>query len=634
MRRRRVKLIWGASQVIRGRWHAGLWGFYERVPGDSSSGLAISLRGVLAWGALFAGGLYVAGATAVFWIWRQNSHSQLTYTDALFYPWRRAEISRKKGRAFITQGTELFRAGKYADAANLLRLGLARHPTDLNARLQLAQFYLMANQRPLAGQVLDEGLRETYPGRPYLETLFGIREQAEDYAGIVTIARRYRPPLTGEAADRDRRWLQEREFGALLADGRAGEALALAETIPPGDTQLEQRVLALLALKRPAEALAALEAGQRTPGPDQRIIRRLRVRAFREAGQLDAMEAALAEMHALFPMEPALAVFGIVQQVLAGRLAAADRALTDYLFRFGGSVENLLLVTEPLAEQKSLSLVQRCVAAAAERGYPLPRFHSLLVQAYMAHGQWTAAGALLAKLPEPTGRDAVATRVWREWMQRLLDAADATTDSAQLALLEFLRSRPWPLRMFRTSIDALLSAGRHQTARDTVAIGLRGFPGNPWLTQMAENVRPRLEPSPPAGTDATLGARMLVERLFFERLDALVRERQWADAEQLIREVRAARPAPAWLDQREPDLWLVQIQACQARGDLGGTMTAVRMYLPARHGSADRLLEIARGFHARGDRETSIAILKEVRRRFPANAAAEQQLAEWQPPAP
>src|SRR5581483_6202148 len=42
---RRVKFIWGASRVIRGRWHLGLFGRYERrndLPRDL--GLAISVR--------------------------------------------------------------------------------------------------------------------------------------------------------------------------------------------------------------------------------------------------------------------------------------------------------------------------------------------------------------------------------------------------------------------------------------------------------------------------------------------------------------------------------------------------------------------------------------------------------------
>lgn len=631
MRRRRVKFIWGASRVIRARWHLGLFGYYERAPGDIWSGLAISMRGVLAWGALFAAGFYVAGATALSWVWRRNPYNQLTWTDAVLYPLRREAIAEKKGRAYIAQGTELFRAEKFADAANYLRLGLARHPTDLTARLQLAQFYLMANQRPLAGQVLEEGLRDTYPGRPYLEALFNVREQAEDYAGIVTVARRYGAHVTGDTAQRDRRWLESREFAALVAAGEPAQALALAERLPPGDTADELRVLALLALNRAPDAIASLEQWERRPGADRRLVLRLRGRALREAGRLDDMEAALIDFQALDAAEPSAFVHGIVQRLAAGRDAAAEAAFADYLFRFGGSAENLLLLAEPLAERKNLRLLQRLVAAAAERGYPLLRFQTLLVHAHLAQGEWPAAAALLAKLPPDSGRDAPASRIWREWMQRLVEAADAPADPAQLAVLEFLRSRPWPMRMFRTSIETLLQAGRFQTARDAVAIGLRGFPANAWLRAKAEEVKREFERTPRSADTTAASGRMLVERLFFERLDQLVAARQWQEAEQLIRELRASRPIPTWLDRREPDLWLVQAQYCQARGDMAGAMAAVRMYLPSRPGSATPLLQLARGFHQGGDRETAVAIAKEIVRRYPAEEAAQRQLAEWEP---
>ena len=66
MRVRHVKLIWGATRSIKGRWFLGLFGLYSRVEGKPEDALAISLRGLALW--LLGLGLaaYVAGATAVF----------------------------------------------------------------------------------------------------------------------------------------------------------------------------------------------------------------------------------------------------------------------------------------------------------------------------------------------------------------------------------------------------------------------------------------------------------------------------------------------------------------------------------------------------------------------------------------
>ena len=122
----RIKFIWRASQVVNARWHLGWFGFYEHHKGFRDSGIVVSVRGTLAWAAAGAALAWVAGATAVHSIWQRNPYSQLTYTDALFYPLRRAQISEKQGQALIARGTDLWLGKKYLDAAALLRQGLAR----------------------------------------------------------------------------------------------------------------------------------------------------------------------------------------------------------------------------------------------------------------------------------------------------------------------------------------------------------------------------------------------------------------------------------------------------------------------------------------------------------------------------
>ena len=155
---RRIKFIWGASKVIRGQWFLGVIGLYDRHEGKREDGFVVSVRGLLLWGGVLAFLGWVALATAGFWIWQRNPYTLLTYTDALLYPWRQSAITEKKGQAFIAQGLDLARAGRWYDAANLLRLGLARHPRDFRARLTLARFYQLTNQSAAGLKVLTDGL--------------------------------------------------------------------------------------------------------------------------------------------------------------------------------------------------------------------------------------------------------------------------------------------------------------------------------------------------------------------------------------------------------------------------------------------------------------------------------------------
>ncbi|MES2692427.1 MAG: hypothetical protein V4773_03065, partial [Verrucomicrobiota bacterium] len=258
--RPRIKFIWGASRVIQGRWYVGLFGFYVRVEGVPDSGLAISVRGLLCWMAVFAMVGYVTLASVLFKvIWLKNPYNRLTYTDALLYPLRRDEIAQKRGQAYLAKGMEFFQQQKFHDAATLLKLGLERFPEDVNARIMLAQYYQMANQRPLTIRTLREGLTDAYPGRRYVETLFVAAEQGEDYKLIVEVTARYLPQLRGSESAVEARWMIERRFAALTAIGRHEEALALAETEQKGDTAMEGRIVSLLALRRIPEAIKVVE---------------------------------------------------------------------------------------------------------------------------------------------------------------------------------------------------------------------------------------------------------------------------------------------------------------------------------------------------------------------------------------
>jgi tetratricopeptide (TPR) repeat protein len=626
--------VWGASDAIKGDWYLGLFGVYERDPGSRVKGHAVSVRGLAAWMAGLAVVGYLAAATALFWFWQRNPYSVLSYADALLRPVRGAVVHDKQGQAFIAQGTDALREKKWAEGVSLLRQGLAYHPGDLRARLTLAQFYFAINQRPAALKLLKEGLGREFPGRAYLQTLIDVAEQGEDYDFVVQLCDRQLPLLKGDAALRDRRWLLGRKFAALLAGRHFADMLALTDAEPPGAVTNENRVLALLGLGRTAEAAKFLAEWRGRPGTDAQQVLRLQVRTFREARQFDEMDRALAEFRAASPADPRTVVYSIVQSALAGRDEAAKKALDDYLFRFGGAKENLLLLAEPLAEVGSVPLLERCVAAAAERGYPASPFQVLLVQAQVQRGDWPAAARGLALMPAPAGRDAAQVKMWRDWMQRLVDTAAAQNDAAPLALVEFLRSRPWPMRMFRQSIAALRLAGRWETARDVIALAAGAFPASAWLQAQRDEVAGEIAARQPAPETAAAATRLPGEKIYFQQLAELLRTSQWEPAEQLMRAARGAKPAPAWLAARDADLRFAQMQISQARGERPEMLAAATLYLNGDNDRSQKVLEMGRAAFAAGDKDSAIALAKEVLRRSPDFPPAQRLLNEWQPKSP
>ena len=502
IRRRHIKFVWGGPESIKGRWYFRLIGFYSRREGTHDDGLAINVSGLLAWLAALAVAAWLGGAAALVWIWQRNPYSQLTYSDALLYPVRRDQIHEKHGQALIAQGTDALHAKRWNEAMTCLRQGLVLYPRDMRARLSLAQFYVATNQRSVALRLLQEGLTEQFPGRAYLAGLFGVAQPAEDFAIVVQTAELYLLKLQGAGHLVDRRWLLGQEFAAQMGARQFAEALALAEAQEPGDTASEQRVLALLELHRPGDALRLLAEWRARPGADQATVARLSVRAFREAGQFDEMEQALATMRAQAPTDPRVLVYGVVQQALASRDPQAKAALEDYLFRFGGSPQNLQLIAAPLAEIGNLPLLERCAAAASERGYAAQPFHLLLVQASVKRGEWEAAARTFAQMKPVAGNAAAQDQLWRDWMQRLLDAVRAPGDGTSLKLVDFLRSRPWSVNIFQTTVEALRRAKRLESARDVLGLARANFPASAWVEKQATEVALELAAQAPAPASA------------------------------------------------------------------------------------------------------------------------------------
>lgn len=632
MQRRRIKLLWGASRVIRGRWYFGLFGFYDRLEGRREDGFAISVRGVLLWGGALLVAAYLAATAALWFFWQRNPYCLLNYGDAVFYPVRRAGVAEKQGQAFIAEGQELLKAQQWGDGARLLRQGLTLYPGDLRARQALAKFYVLANQRPQAMALLSEGLPPGYPGRAYLRGFFDLAEQGDDHDVVAATAERYLPRLAGPGWAVERRWLTERKFQALLAAQRTEEALALALAEEPGEMAAEHRVLALVELGRAGEAAAFLETWRTRPGADAQMVRRLQVRVGREAGRPEDMERALEEMRAASPTDPRQAVYGVVQRAMAGREKAAEAALGDYLFRFGSTAENVRLAAEPLAEIGQRALFERCVAAAREQGFGLQVLRVLQVQLHVQRAEWAEAAAGLAQMKPAAGRTVAAgEQFWLEWMGRLVAAAVATTaETAAGALVEFLRGRPWPMKVYRTSVEALRRAGRVETARDVIAMAEGVYPASRWvLRQKAETARePAVEkPAVPPVT----AARVTSERVFFARLDELLAERRWVEAESSIRDLRSARPAAVWLEKREGDLRWAEVRLNQGLGERPMMLASARLFLSGSAERSQRLLELAREFYAAGDDAGARSLVQAVLQRTPDFGPAQRLLAEWKP---
>ncbi len=632
---RRVKFIWGASKVVQGRWYLGLFGFYTREEGVPGGAIAVSVRGLLGWGGVLVAAGYVAAATALFYVWLRNPYSTLGYADALLYPVRRAEIAGKQGQAYIAEGLDALREKRWQHGVLRLQQGLARFPADQRARGALARIHVATRQGALAERVLLDGLTDEYPGRGYMVHLLGLLEQREDFEAAAETAARYLAP--GRLADQpaERRWLTERRYAAFAAAGRHAEALAVAETIPEGDAGLERRVLSLVGLGRHAAALGLLETWREHPGATEVTAVRLQVRVLRELGRLDEMRGAVARLRALAPGDPVPPVYGLVQLAAAGRTDEAAAALDDYLFRFGGSLQNLLLAANPLAEIGQAELLERCRAAATERGYPLSHLRTLQIGVRVRRGDWAEAARLVAEGErEAAGaKPDAAAAAWLTWARRLVDAAQRPGDVNLAALLEWVRAADRPASIYRTTAEVLLQAGEPGAAGGVLDAARDYFPRSPWLARLTQeaNLQRMARTAALPADAANRSAPSLGERAFTQRLDDLLASRNWDDAARHIQQALGLRPVPGWFDRREPEIRVAQVRIAQARGDVPGLSAAARLYLNGDEARSTRMLELAGDYFTAGDRAAALVLVREITRRSPDHAPALRSQQEWAP---
>jgi hypothetical protein len=122
------------------------------------------------------------------------------------------------------------------------------------------------------------------------------------------------------------------------------------------------------------------------------------------------------------------------------------------------------------------------------------------------------------------------------------------------------------------------------------------------------------------------------EHLFFEKLNHAIAQKNWAEAQRAVRDVRNRRPAPEWLAVRDAELWWAQLRIEHGLGDrLAGLITA-KVYLDGSEGRAQGVLTLAQELYATGKKDEAVGLVREVLRKTPGFTPAERVLAAWVPP--
>lgn len=636
----RLKIHWGGAEITPGTWYFGLFGRYERKAGGGRRrrGWVISVRGLMKWAAFAAACAYLGGAA---YVWQKQAlrpHNEVTYADILLYPFRKDEIRLKRGRAMIAEGRDAIKAGDARTGFALLRGGLQRYPHDLATRLLVVRFFLAARVRTHAQTFLMEGLEYGWPGRDYLETALTIVGPSEDHELAIEICDRalalHDPALHPEA---DRAWLHAQRLRATLGAGENEAVLAYLDAhadIIPLVIARETRLLALFALGRQTDALALIESWRAAEGDTPQVLR-LAARTYRENQMLEKMDAALESLRRLAPADPRTRVYAIIQTLLAGREAEGRALVDDYIFRFGGAVNNFTLLAEPLGEIGRLHELDTVMAAAAERGFRAPEFGMTRLRVLIGARRWSDARAQVAALRVgPKTGDAATMNLTLDYYEAMLVALQDPARGAQSSFVDRIGPLQLSLPLYRQAIEVLRSEDRAETARQVATFAEGVFPGNAYLEKIrreldAELAATALAAAPVEGPANTTNA---TPSAFFAALAVNQDENNPSAGLALIRDLRRERPQ--WLASEEQSISRAELSLHAAGDDLVALQSVARVYLNGDRARSRAVTALAVELYGQGSPGKARLLLDEVLRRTPGEEGAERARDQLFPPAP
>lgn len=649
----RVGFLWG-TPVRAGRWRLGLFLTYDRQSRrrGRSTGLVLSVRGLVLWGALVAAVAWVGGATALSRHLAKRPFNRITWADCVLLPLRWRTVEVKRGDAYIADGLQDFRDNRWREAAAKISAGLQRSPASAVGRVEAASVYLAMRSRMRAMAILEAGLDYPWVDREYVGRVVGLALEGENFAAALAVCDRVSARWGADMTKPDVRWLAGQRVTIYLRAERWAEALAAADAMGGYDRlRGEGQVLALVGLGRHDDAVRFLAEWARAGGVDA-VQLELRARVLAEAGRLGELKAVLRELRDLSRMAPQPLIIAVRESVRAGDREAAEAWFEEFRLQFGVVGNALLAMGRELASVRERVLLERCIAVMAEHGRPNRALQLSYFQVLVERGELDALAAAAADLKAATPEGATPfEHALAEWAGVYATALIQPADAAQSGLSAFVRGRSLPMALLKSMHGPLMKAGRFVAAEAVAASALILYPDSQFLTTAraeaatAEAAR-SAEVTKRRGVElaevATKKEAVETPAVPAERsvpvdeaafLEALGAARRAGRAEEVLRLIATIRPLrPDWLSARDGELLSAEIEARWLQRDELALVAAVRAYANGQTARMEELLALARRVDAAGQRDLATRIVSAMVRRVPGHAESAALLKAWTDP--
>jgi hypothetical protein len=552
--------------------------------------------------------LVVAGwllaATALFFWLDRVPRNQVGWFD-LAAPWRWSELRTKRGDTAVLTALDELKARDYSTAFYNLRVGLSRSPRNVEGRLSLAR--LQAGYDPArAVALMEEGIPLSGSDSHFINGLFALYGSLQIQTHALEVADRLLREKGGELSPEARFALQRARAALLVQLARYPEAEAALAAISPPVAPAGRALLAGLQLELLLRAGRAVEARQfadahPAASPDDPARQRQVAEIAIALGDTDALHSALRRLRAQAPENPGVYLFAFQAWHRMKRLSYRDAAEQEYLQMFGrndGALQALAALGVNLELPEVIVRAQR--VAAANRLSPFAyRVHQ--TELALRRGEIEPATRLLRDWENSIDTLTNQQRFYPEFIKRLTRAAFAgTPEQVNFLLAHLAASRGQPLLpVYQLAATVLEKSGNPAGADQVLRAGLQLYALSDPLLAAERRVAALVPATAPAATgagsaDASAPAFVLLPGSAAEareRIDELLRQDALTEARNLLRAIRAQKPA--WLVPADAEISLREVELAFFTLDPIASRTAAHTYLDRHRTDEDALRLVA-----------------------------------------
>ena len=337
--------------------------------------------------------LWCTGAGAMYLFFRlRHNFTEASYLN-LVLPTRWPLHREALGRHYIKLAYAMVKNREFNEAYYYFAAGLARVPTDMAARRELATLNYVIGLPHIAVNMMVDGLEYSRDNLDYLKFTFNLLFEFQDDRRALEQAVKYLPKTRDEV--RTHQYLALQAATALFNRGHydAAEQMLAAWTL---ERSAEGQVLiARCDWERgyPELALVRLRSA-RDRFPDKDVIPLELIKLYRSLNDYDSLLNEAVLRYLVDPASPGPRIDLLYARHYKADHARLNRELESYLADFPRDPRALLQLGYFANDTANLPLAQRLYAIAVREKIPLNSFALVLIQVQAANGRFQEAFAL------------------------------------------------------------------------------------------------------------------------------------------------------------------------------------------------------------------------------------------------